>query len=236
MAQDQLAGGGESRGIRCVRHELDGAAHRPRAVQRALRPPQDLDAIQVIEVRIDDHLAVLRRRRRGERRVVQIKSDRGRVAAGRGHAAHLELGLARTAGSHGHAGHRLHDRLDVRDAAILQLLPGDGGDADRRGLDRRLALGRGHDDFLQRVAAGLRGGRGLLLGACARRDEQTKRGSTHQASKMDGRESPHLISPFIDICAHGAKRHAAVAIMLQQPGLFVQLNQAIPPRERKLLQ
>ena len=105
--ENALGAGMELGQIGLIGNQPDRAAHRSRAKERALRPTQNLDAIQVIQRRIDDHVAVLRAGRAGQRDIVEIEADRRGIASARGHAAHLYFGLTRSLALQRDAGCRL---------------------------------------------------------------------------------------------------------------------------------
>jgi len=81
--------------LRRIGDQFDGAAHGPGAVQSALRPAQDLRAIEIVEVGVDDRAAVERHRGCRQGRLIEIEAHRGHGAAGGGQAAHFVLRLAR---------------------------------------------------------------------------------------------------------------------------------------------
>ncbi|MEI9987174.1 MAG: hypothetical protein WDN69_30910 [Aliidongia sp.] len=145
--QDALRGALVVHQIGLIGDQPDRAAHRARAVERALRPAQHLDPVQIIERRVDHDLAVLRAGRGGHRNVVEIETDRCGIAAARRHAAHLDLGLAGPFGLHRDAGRVPGQRGEIADAAILQIFAGDRRDADRRLLYRGRPLLCSNDDF-----------------------------------------------------------------------------------------
>src|SRR6185312_17358833 len=92
----------------------------------------------------------------GEWSVVQVKSDRRRVAADCGNSSHLECGLTWPAGLHGYAGNGSRQRVEVGQAPRFDVRPGHGRDADGRGLNRRLTLGRRYHYFLElRIRRGI---------------------------------------------------------------------------------
>ena len=77
VSGDQFAGCIEGTRIRGVGDQLDRAAHGAGTIERALRAAQHFDAIEVVQVGVDDDLAVLCRRRRRQRHVVEIEAHRG---------------------------------------------------------------------------------------------------------------------------------------------------------------
>ncbi len=135
--------------VRLVGDEFHRAAHGAGAIQGALWAAQNLDTVQVEQRGIDDNLAILGHGGRRQRRLIEIESHGGRFSAGGGQAAHFELGLAGTGGFERQAGHLLSHFQQVGDALRLQVGTRDGGQADGSLLHRRIALLRGHDDFLQ---------------------------------------------------------------------------------------
>ena len=151
-----------------VGDQFHRAAHGARAVQRTLRAAQHFDAIQVIERRIDDDLAVLGTRRCRHRDVVEIEADRRGVTAAGGHAAHLDLGLARAVALERDARRGRRQRRDIADTPILQILPAHRRDADGGFLHRRGALLRGHDDLGEPAAGILRSRCGLGARQCCK--------------------------------------------------------------------
>jgi hypothetical protein len=155
--------------LRLVADDLDRAAHRSRSIQRALRPAQHLDAIDIIEVRIDHDLAGLRQRGRRQRHFVEIEADRGRGAARRGKAARLELRETGSRRTHREARNVVRDLGDARDAGGHQLIAAQRGHADWRVLDGGFVLLRRDDDFLDRARRS-RLGRSLLGTGCMRED------------------------------------------------------------------
>ena len=113
-----------------VGDELDRAAHRARAVQRALRAAQRFHMVQIKQVGIDDGTAVERNRRRGQRRLVEVKAYRGRGAAARRKPPHLILGLTGTRTAERKSGYLADHILNVVDAFCLQVADGERRDAD----------------------------------------------------------------------------------------------------------
>ena len=136
--------------LRLVADDFDGAAHRSRAIQRALRPAQDFDAIDVVQIGIDDHLPGLRQRGRRQRHFVEIEADRGRRAARRGEAARLELGEPGPRRTHRETRNVMRDFADAADAGGHELVAAQRGDTDRRVQNGGLVLLRGDHDFLDR--------------------------------------------------------------------------------------
>ena len=197
-----------SRGVEClriggIRHQLDGAAHGAGSVERALRPAQHLDSIQIVEVGVDHDLAVLRGGRGAQRDIVQVKTHRRRIAAGGGHAAHFEFCLAGPAGSHGDARHRLHHRRQVGNAAVRKILPRQRGDADGRVLHGRFALLRGDHDLLQLIR---------LVGECAGRKSQRDDGYRYACQTLHGISLVIAMdAPYVDRMLH---QHASRCSML----------------------
>ncbi len=114
-----------------VADELDGAAHRTRAIQRALGAAQHFDTIDVEELRLRTAHAV--QIARGHRDVIQVHADSGR-AGGRTDAANFDIAqpCPGTAGAgERHIRHGARHIREVVDMRGLQLLAADHRDAQR---------------------------------------------------------------------------------------------------------
>ena len=175
--------------VRLARHRADDPADRAGAVQRALRPAQHLDPVDIEQFQVRIGGAV------GDRNLVQIERHGRLGQAGEGavrHAAQQDLVPPRPQVGDRHArrqgGHADH----VGDAATLDLQPGDGGQGRGDLLGRLGAALHGDDDVAElgrRVfGEGFRGG----AGPRARR-------------RCGGAGGPHEDRP---VCAHagGAAR------------------------------
>ena len=146
-----------------IGNELDGAAHRTRTVEGALRTTQSFHVVEIEQVGIDDGASVQRNRRGRERRFVDVKADGRRGAAARGQAPHFVFGLTRARRAQRNAGHLADQILDVLDVFLSEIGGAQGRDADGRCLDSRFALLGGDDDLFQagivfgrRIAGGTR--------------------------------------------------------------------------------
>ena len=170
----RLARGRDCARIRHVGDQLDGAAHRARAVQRPLRTSQHLDPVQVVERRVDLFLAELRRGRRRQRRLVEVEADLRGVAPGGVEAAHLEFGLTGSGSAHGDTGDGLRKSIEVDDATIRDVLRGHGGDARGSRLNVLGALFR-RDDHLGELISGIAGCGVGGVGALGERQRHCRR-------------------------------------------------------------
>ena len=56
--------------IRLIGDQLDGSTHGSGPVERALRPSQNLNSVQIIKIGVDDDMPILRSRRRGHRDII----------------------------------------------------------------------------------------------------------------------------------------------------------------------
>ena len=155
----------------------DGTGHRVLAEQRALRPAQDLDPVEIREVV------------EGETRTRPVDAvdegahggfEPGVVARG-AHAADAQrAAVGRAVGVVDDDGRRhLHEPVDVLGPTRRQVFAGDGGHGDGDVLDRLLALGRGHYD---RLDTGRRLGR---LG-CGSRQRKSDRGDGYEENRGNG--------------------------------------------------
>ena len=150
--------------IRLVGDDPDRARLGARAVQRALRPLQDLDALYVVDMHVDRAVDG------GHRLLVEISADarlRARMiaVAAAHHAAHVDVrasGLAVAAlplaADVGHARAVLHIVVEIDDVELFQLLGVEDLDADGHVLQVLHLLLRGDHDLLEaaRLRAALR--------------------------------------------------------------------------------
>jgi hypothetical protein len=143
--------------IGALGQDAHGAAHRAFAEQRALRPAQDLDAVEVPGAHIGaDWHGDARERQVIEIEAVLVSAERS------GNAADRDLGAqSRAAIVDADARGFLQEVGEIGGPALLE-----GGAAHRSDCDRQvdstlLALARGDDDVA--VASGIRSGGALLL-------------------------------------------------------------------------
>ena len=145
---------------RLVGDVADRSADRARSEQRALRPAQRLDAVEVEQVEVGGE------QRQRDCRFVEIDPDLllhpGLVAhdLSGGDAADRNLALPRPEVLHRQPGDIARDVFERVRARLLDVGGGLRVDRERHVLDRLVALGRGDDDV---VAGGLCGG-GSILG------------------------------------------------------------------------
>ena len=134
--------------LRNLRDQANRAADAVLAEQRALRPAQHLDALEIDEIHVGA-------RDRAVVDVVDVDTDSGLereaevdlVQAAQADRV-VRAEVARVAAEIGIRDHEA-DVLDVLDAADLELLARERRDRDRRRLDVLLAITRGDDDFLE---------------------------------------------------------------------------------------
>jgi len=146
-ARDDLTRGVESARVRLRRVQRDGAARRVTTEQRALRPAQDLDPVEVVH----HHRRALRA---GRKHSVGVKRDA--LVAGFGLVTRAEPADE----DQGHRMVAVLEELQIRDqaadveqrhdAVVVQRLLVEGADRKRRLLQIGLAPGGGDDDLLQR--------------------------------------------------------------------------------------
>ena len=158
LVDRQVVTGVGALGVRLVGDVANGACHRARPEQRALRAGQRLDAFHVIDVHVE------RGADRRHRLFVEIDPDHGLCAGLQSvravrQAPEVDLRLAGPQRLEGQAGHVLGNAGEIRDMQLGQLLGVKGLHADRHGLQVFRTLLRGHDDFLQTAAGGLGVGR-----------------------------------------------------------------------------
>ncbi len=192
--------------------QLDGATDRILARQRALRPAQDLDTIEV-------HQFEQRARQRRDEHVVDIDAD-ARIER------IVEVGLADTADIGDQAGAavlRLRrqrdvrglrgDLADVRLPACFQHRRIDRGDGDRRVLQPLLAELRGDDDIgvPGRLVGGrcrfrlrLRGGGSDVLRECRRCRGDRHGQNRHECHWSRNHQAPPLMTLAIESSLLGA--------------------------------
>ena len=207
-------------GIGPVHDVADVARQRAGAVQRALRPAQHLDPVDVLQHEIAEQRRVVDVGRHGRRR------RQRHVAVGAGvdvdaadHDAVGDAGIAVAAILHRHARHR-PQRLDgVVDVGTLERFTRHRRDVERNLLHRLVAAGRRDDDFLERGSRLRDGRRHGALQACGshcHRDQSPAWTRTMQAS-------PHLdrqhVAPGLNFVAHdltpvSAKRSGWIAVLV----------------------
>ena len=146
-------------GVGLVGDELDRARHRARAVKRALRPRERLDAREVIGVNVERALDGR------DRHFVEIRADgrqRGRMVGvfARCDAAEIDLAEPRRERLDRHRRQEFDDVLELLDLQLVEPLGPDRGDRERHVLQIFFALRRGDDDIAVVVGVGLLGQRG----------------------------------------------------------------------------
>ena len=175
-----------------VRDVADGAAERARAIQRALRAEQRLDALQVEHLEVDE-----------ERDVAEVGRDRAARAVAHGlagidradvQAAHRhQVAAAGTLVGHEQARDGARELGQVGDAQVVEVAGAERHDVERDVLDVRLAAGRRDDDFLEHGAVvghrlgedGPRGRRQAERGRHRRRDPRRIPIANHANSLPD---------------------------------------------------
>jgi len=138
--------------IRLIGDQLDGSTHGSGPVERALRPSQNLNSVQIIKIGVDDDMPILRSRRRGHRDIIQVEAYRGDRGTGGGEAADRIFGLPRAGGREGNAGNLPGGVRSIGNALCLELRTRDRGHADWRILQPLVALLGGHHNLCQLIA------------------------------------------------------------------------------------
>ncbi len=146
------------------RDESNRAAHRARAVQRALRTAQHLDTLQIEQLRL--HRAVVQAVADGHRDFVDVDADRRRSRR-RTDAADLDVIEPRTRTRlEPNAWHCARDVVVVGNVMLRQLRSADRRYAERNVLDVFGALLCGDYDFLQLIGCRLSLDAGCDIAGC----------------------------------------------------------------------
>ena len=190
--------------------EADGAAFRARAVERALRAAEYLDAVQIEQAWLGLAFEALNG---DDGHFIDIDAH-GWVADGGADAADGDIVLARPViGGKGHAGDGAGDIFIVFDMVVYQLGAADHADAARDFAGVLAALLRGDDDFLElarnlgRHGAGGVGRGGRRLCQCGRRPY-----GDHQCQTPAYAGTPHASLPPKSM----ARRCASLRVQIDQ--------------------
>ena len=142
--------GAERTDIRQYAHILEQAAHRARAVQRALRAAQDLDPRHVEQPDIERQLrARCERRARAIRDFVDVDAHGRRDVVARRDATQVDLRRTDAAGREGQARHGAREVAELRGPERFEIARGDRRHGQRRLAQLLLELLRRDHYFLE---------------------------------------------------------------------------------------
>jgi hypothetical protein len=180
--------------------DVDGAADRVAAIERALRPAQDLDPV-------DEQGSLRGLAVRSGVEAVRIDRDAGVGAQHIGQAADAAQAHPVGAGVERQAGRKGGEVLDRADAHDVPRRVGEGRNRDRNFLKAFLALLRGDHQFFDDIGAGrLRMGGGSGDAGQDRAGHQQLDSTLHYSLASPGGLYPAVLLNFFELVVRGRTR------------------------------